>query len=248
MSNSNENQEIVNHQEEQENIEAHRQKMIKEMEVAVSNFDKEGMDNLLFEAASRNYILIVKTLLNYGANINAKNKKYGATPLHLAVEHGSLEVVYHLLERGAKLEEKDNEGLNAIHYGAIGGRVEAIRILLHKGGDIRREDKNGMRPIHYAAYCGRRAAIDFLLNTQDESGNKADINSIEKDGKTPLYLAIEQHLNPQIMRDILDVTIEKLEDTIDYLITHGAQMNLLEGDEEKFKDDAMFLKVQAAIK
>ena len=71
---------------------------------------------------------MVKFLLEKGADPNAKDTFYGATPMTWAAEKGHVEVVRLLIEKGAK--EKDD----ALAVGVDKGSMELIKTVLDKGG------------------------------------------------------------------------------------------------------------------
>ena len=57
--------------------------------------DDEGRTPLMY-AAYAGHLSIVKFLLHYGANIDIKYEKTGATPLQLAIFKGILDIRIHL--------------------------------------------------------------------------------------------------------------------------------------------------------
>ena len=71
-----------------------------------------GSYSLLHYAARRNKINSVGTLIQNGANINARDRN-GNTPLHFAAERNNLEVVNILLQNGANINASNNKWLFA---------------------------------------------------------------------------------------------------------------------------------------
>ncbi|OUM56152.1 hypothetical protein PIROE2DRAFT_22908, partial [Piromyces sp. E2] len=57
----------------------------------------------LFEACKNGKESLVRYCVDHGADVNKVNK-YGRTPLHIACERGSLEIVKYLLYNKAKIE------------------------------------------------------------------------------------------------------------------------------------------------
>ncbi|OXU16507.1 hypothetical protein TSAR_009114 [Trichomalopsis sarcophagae] len=56
---------------------------------------------------------LVKLTLEYGASIHAK--KFGKSPLHLAVEHGNLAIAAELIRRGSNVDDTCIDGQTALH-------------------------------------------------------------------------------------------------------------------------------------
>jgi ankyrin repeat protein len=61
----------------------------------------------LLWAAKNGHGAVVKLLLEKGAELEFKDKKYGRTPLLWAVKNGHEAVVKLLLKKGADLQSKD---------------------------------------------------------------------------------------------------------------------------------------------
>lgn len=61
----------------------------------------------------------------------------------MAVDHGHIDVVKVLLERGANTEIKNLKGWTVMHKAAAKGWEEIIRLLAQKGADVNAEVKAG---------------------------------------------------------------------------------------------------------
>jgi len=85
---------------------------------------------------------IVKCLLNFRADANAKNK-FHQTPVMLSSRHGHPKVTAMLLEDGASIEKMDRGGRNALMMAARNGRVEVIEILLKANASVNVGDRRG---------------------------------------------------------------------------------------------------------
>ncbi len=122
---------------------------------------RQALNDELWTAARKGDAAAVKTLLDRGADVNAKFR-YGATALSYAADKGHVEVVKLLIERGADVNVKDTfyksppiiwatlkghapivqalldknaEGIdNVLGIAAGEGKVEVVRIVLAKGG------------------------------------------------------------------------------------------------------------------
>ena len=57
------------------------------------------------------------------------------TPLHCASQIGDLEIVKHLLERGANIEAQDQDGVTPLHCASYIGHLEIVKHLLERGAN-----------------------------------------------------------------------------------------------------------------
>lgn len=83
--------------------------------------------------------------------------------LLVAAGFGHLEPMKILLDRGAAIDARDEEGLQATHLACWRGLVEVLRLVLAKGADARARDGSGREPIHMAAASGAREAAELLV-------------------------------------------------------------------------------------
>ena len=122
---------------------------------------QQELNDQMWEAVRKGDVALVTTLLDKGADVNAKFR-YGTTALFKAAERGHTEVVKLLLARGADVSVKDTfYGATAMtwalqnkHFGAVGallekdaasvsdvlstgvreGNADLVRMALAKGG------------------------------------------------------------------------------------------------------------------
>lgn len=103
--------------------------------LVVAQNTKEQLNNQLFEAARAGDAALVASLLDKGADVNAKFR-YGATVLFKAAERGHANVVKLLLERGADATIKDTYyGATAMTWALDKGHAEVVKLLLDKVPD-----------------------------------------------------------------------------------------------------------------
>lgn len=69
----------------------------------------------------------VRKLISYGVDVNQESQ--GKTPLMLAARYNSVEIIKLLLEKGAKLNRKDERGQDALKYAELSGAKEAAAYL-----------------------------------------------------------------------------------------------------------------------
>lgn len=144
----------------------------------------------LHNACEHNRTLVVKELLDKGADSNARSF-HRLTPLVFAVEAENHEIVKLLVEKGADVnlqsDAKTNER-SALHVAANIVSPDIILTLLHNGADPKLVTKNGNTPLHFAVRSGCASAAALLLfhgaspTAMNEKG-ESPINLIENLGK-----------------------------------------------------------------
>ncbi|KAM9355175.1 kinase D-interacting substrate of 220 kDa B [Pholidichthys leucotaenia] len=88
----------------------------------------------------------------------------GQTPLMLAAEQGSLEIVQELIRRGANVNLDDVDCWSALISAAKEGHVEVVRELLENSAYIEHRDMGGWTALMWAAYKGRVEVTQLLLD------------------------------------------------------------------------------------
>lgn len=97
---------------------------------------------------ARNKVL-VKLLLEHGANVNGKNN-YGESPLYCGVKSKNSRIVEFLLKKGADVNDKRNDGRTALHGAVEIEDPNMIYILLEHKADINAKDDKGKSPLSLA--------------------------------------------------------------------------------------------------
>lgn len=159
-------------------------------EVDVDSQDRIGRTPLSY-AAEEAGKQAVEFLLSLDAVDPGLGDYYRATPLHYAARYGDVVVMKLLLNTGkADVNSLSLEGRTPLSYAAGEARKRAVKLLLSFDADPGLSDYSGMTPLHYAAQCGDVAVMKVLLNT-----GKVDVNSLDKEGQTPLSLATQIQRN-----------------------------------------------------
>lgn len=78
-------------------------------------------------AITRGDVDVVRKFLEYGADVNETSR--GLTPLMYAAHYNQPEIVKLLIEKGARLEARDEKGNNAIAYAEKANATEALEVL-----------------------------------------------------------------------------------------------------------------------
>ena len=132
------------------------------------------MTTHLFESVTYTYlgVDIAKRLLLAGADPNkgSLNKKSGATistPLNSAVEHENAECVQLLIDNGADLNLKDEDGYTPLVRAVEKDNSKIVEILLKSGADKTIKGPSGRALVEIA----RSGSMKWLLTRKHTEGN-----------------------------------------------------------------------------
>jgi len=84
----------------------------------------------------------MKVLLVAGADVNEPLAAY-INPLVAASESGNPEAIHLLLDHGARIDQRDENGWTALMYAAGAGQRESVRVLLSSGADVHAVGRRG---------------------------------------------------------------------------------------------------------
>ncbi len=135
------------------------------------NFEDKSGRGPLSVALSFGENDIMQELLRHGANPNrVSHKGSQSTVLMGAAFSGNGGAVKLLLDRGAKLNQKDVYRGTALMYAAERGHMEIVKLLLERGADPRLRDKFGHTASDSAAQA-KHPEIAELLKSAEEHSN-----------------------------------------------------------------------------
>jgi ankyrin repeat protein len=147
-----------------------------------------SLEDELIEAVTRGDLVAIKTVLDKGANVNAKDVE-GSTALMVAANEGQVQIVRLLLKKGADVNATSpyvaGGGWTAVKAAACAGNSEVVRLLINKGSDVNAKDDEGMTALIHAAKgeAGDLGIVKMLL----EKG--AEVNTKDQYGRTALMHA-----------------------------------------------------------
>ncbi|MEE4215617.1 MAG: ankyrin repeat domain-containing protein [Bacteroidales bacterium] len=166
----------------------------------------------LLNKVGSNDIDAVKSLIAAGADLNQVDDIYGYTPLMHALNGCKNEMAKFLIEKGADINIKSNDGTTALTL-ACGCSEEIAKQLLAKGADIKAVSDKGMGAFTQCTGVGlSRGTVsyefaEFLL---EKGANIDETNTTDYyGGYTPLFWAVE----------------DNNEELVSFLIKHGANVN-----------------------
>lgn len=86
----------------------------------------------------------------------------GDTPLHIAVRRGDAEIVPAMLDAGADINAKGDEGFTPLHYAVMYDDVRIVRLLLDRGADVETMSSWGESPLDSASRRRIAAVVDAI--------------------------------------------------------------------------------------
>ncbi|MCF8462303.1 MAG: ankyrin repeat domain-containing protein [Rickettsiaceae bacterium] len=183
-------------------------------------------DTPLHIATKKNFVELMRMLLEENANVDAKNK-YNQTPLHFAVYNNSAEAVDLILSCNPNVSLACNFGLTALHISTYHGLLAITTKLVTYGANIHLKNREGFTPLHYSClkpddtkkFKSAHTEITELLLKVGALANVANL-----EGDTPLHAAVR---------------FNNLE-SAKILLKYNAQVNT----ENKYGDTALHISVK----
>ena len=133
---------------------------------------------------------LVRKLIDLGSDVNLPAELTGFTPLMASAGCHNIAITELLIEKGADIEARNDDDINALVYASTYNNEEMVKFLLEKGADantvceIENEHTDiSSTPLMNAAYRGNTNIINMLLE------NGADINYTTDYGMTALMYA-----------------------------------------------------------
>ncbi|KAK5852509.1 hypothetical protein PBY51_006363 [Eleginops maclovinus] len=116
----------------------------------------------LFSYVEEENLSALKSHLDRFKEVDGRSDN-GQTPLMLAAEQGSLEIVQELVRRGANVNLDDVDCWSALISAAKEGHLEVVKELLENSAYIEHRDMGGWTALMWAAYKGQVNVTELLL-------------------------------------------------------------------------------------
>ena len=130
--------------------------------------------------------MLIKTLIDLGADVNVQRTDDKFTPLMLAADWRNHLATRLLLEHGADINMRDKYGRTPLYHAVRTNHETLVKLLLERKADVCVQDTEGDSPLHFSVRRGFFEVSRLLI----EAG--CNINVRNKSHQTPLYIAVEK--------------------------------------------------------
>lgn len=127
-------------------------------------------------------VKVVEQHIAAGTNLNSKEPIGGSTPLITACLFGKTAVAEALIDAGADLNLKNNDGSTALHVAAFFCRTEIVKALIAKGADQSIKNNAGATALESvsAPFVKVKGIYEFFNKELGPLGLRLNYDRIEK--------------------------------------------------------------------
>jgi ankyrin repeat protein len=203
----------------------------------VNKLDEDDYSPLHFSCIDGHFAT-AKALLEAGANPETHTMGDGLTPLHLAFNSGSMDLVQLLLEYGSDIKAQTANGQTTLHLATAMGHKTLVKLALDSGVDKDSMDAYGIRPIHDAPNAAvARLLLDYQANphSPDRFDETPLLAASWRNDVEVVALLLEQKTNIDAKDDLgrtplhRAVSKKRLE-IVNTLLMSGANVNLQDAE------------------
>jgi len=127
---------------------------------------------------------VVDFLLENGANINDKEYRdlIDQTPLIIAAFNGCTDIVRMLIDAGADIHHRNDQGENALISAAQEGHIDVVKVLIDAGADVNQPNADGETALSLAIVLKQKKVLIELLRekTDGAMGIKKKIKKMKE--------------------------------------------------------------------
>ena len=137
---------------------------------------------------------VIEDLIQYNADTNIVETKYGRTALHFAAQHCNQKVIKPLLNAPKNNPNiKDKKEHTPLHLATLKSDAAVVKlILLHPNIKVNEVDADKRSALHHAVGTGLFGSVLNVELVKALIEGKADVTLLDKDGKSPLYYSYRQ--------------------------------------------------------
>lgn len=159
-----------------------QQKKENDGDTAVAKTTTKAPDLPLNAAIVAGDLATVKKHIAAGTDLNEKDQLSGGTPLLTAITFDKTDIAKALIDAGADLSIKNNDGSTALHVAAFFCRIDATKMLLEAGADKTVKNNYGATPRETvtANFADMKPVYEMMKQQLAPVGLQIDLARIEK--------------------------------------------------------------------
>ena len=138
--------------------------LIKEASLGLELRDFDVGATALFIAVERKHVLVVRTLLSSGVDVNSKDS-VGQTSLHRAIHCEDEEMIRCLINHGADIDCQNDDGRTPWSANVRSSNEFFLKLLLDAGADPSTKGHLGVSELYIAAQNGETPVVKLMLDS-----------------------------------------------------------------------------------
>jgi len=145
---------------------------------------KYGKVSLIVAIENNESVKFMEYLVRLGADVEARGKYIGKTPLMYAVMKNKLDVIKYLIKKHANINSEDRLGDSVLNYVVKYGNLETVKYFVeNKLLPLNWKDLEGVSLFMSVCERGEEGIVKYLIS------KGVDVNIRDKYGDSPLFYA-----------------------------------------------------------